>query len=385
MFILSKKQLKQLFALLKQEAFSLIGPVVKDGVISYEEVPVLEELASSVQDKQSPAFYSLKKTNKPYFFSYANGFSSLKKFFFPAQRELFSLKRDKNKRFNIFYPDKPNKKLAFFGIKPCDLAALVVQDKIFMEGDYQDIYYQNLRKNSFIVVANCTHPSENCFCTSFNTGPAVKNKESLDISLTEILEADKHYFIAEAFSERAREYFRKLKVPLAKEKDKKMFNKTIEKSARKIKKRVNEEEIKKFFPLSYENYYWREIGKRCLGCGNCTLVCPSCFCSTVLEKSNIGATEAERVKVWDSCFNVEFSYIHPAAVRKNIYSRYRQWLMHKFFNWYKQFKTSGCVGCGRCISWCPVGIDVRDEVNNIILKTQVESIVRDIEAGTVNR
>jgi sulfhydrogenase subunit beta (sulfur reductase) len=107
---------------------------------------------------------------------------------------------------------------------------------------------------------------------------------------------------------------------------------------------------------------WDDVAARCLTCANCTMVCPTCFCTTVEDHTDLTGQTAERVRRWDSCFTLDFSYIHGGSVRTETKSRYRQWMTHKLASWIDQFGTSGCVGCGRCITWCPVGIDITAEV-----------------------
>jgi formate hydrogenlyase subunit 6/NADH:ubiquinone oxidoreductase subunit I len=136
--------------------------------------------------------------------------------------------------------------------------------------------------------------------------------------------------------------------------------------------------------LLYENFEhprWDNVAARCLSCANCTMVCPTCFCTTVEDVSDISGNHAERWRRWDSCFTQSFSYIHGGSVRTSAKSRYRQWMTHKLASWTDQFGTSGCVGCGRCITWCPVGIDITEEVRAIR-----ESIVHPTPAskGDIN-
>jgi sulfhydrogenase subunit beta (sulfur reductase) len=107
---------------------------------------------------------------------------------------------------------------------------------------------------------------------------------------------------------------------------------------------------------------WDDVAKRCLSCTNCTMVCPTCFCSTVNEVNDLAGEKTTRERVWESCFNEEHSHTAGGAVHPTTKSRYRQWLTHKLATWIDQFGTSGCVGCGRCITWCPVGIDITEEV-----------------------
>ena len=107
---------------------------------------------------------------------------------------------------------------------------------------------------------------------------------------------------------------------------------------------------------------WDDVAARCLTCGNCTLACPTCFCTSVEDSSDLTGEHAERWELWDSCFDLDFSYLHGGSVRTSPKSRYRQWLTHKLGTWHDQFGSSGCVGCGRCIVWCPAGIDLTEEV-----------------------
>jgi ferredoxin len=116
--------------------------------------------------------------------------------------------------------------------------------------------------------------------------------------------------------------------------------------------------------LLYQNFEhprWDEIAARCLSCGNCTMVCPTCFCTNVEDVSDVTGHRAERWRRWDSCFTMSFSYIHGGSVRTSAKARFRQWMTHKLASWIDQFGTTGCVGCGRCIAWCPVGIDLTEE------------------------
>ena len=107
---------------------------------------------------------------------------------------------------------------------------------------------------------------------------------------------------------------------------------------------------------------WNEVASRCLSCGNCTMVCPTCFCSSVQEVADLAGDEVTRERHWASCFTLEHSQIHGENPRPTTAAQYRQWLTHKLAGWIDQFGSSGCTGCGRCITWCPVGIDLTEEV-----------------------
>ena len=136
---------------------------------------------------------------------------------------------------------------------------------------------------------------------------------------------------------------------------------------------MNTEDIKNLLYRNYENPRWKDVASRCLTCANCTLVCPTCFCSTVEDTTDLTGDHAERWRSWDSCFNLGHSYVHGGTLRTSPLSRYRQWMTHKLASWQDQFDTSGCVGCGRCITWCPVGIDITEEVKAIRASEEVKS------------
>jgi ferredoxin len=119
--------------------------------------------------------------------------------------------------------------------------------------------------------------------------------------------------------------------------------------------------IKDLLYDNFEHPRWDDVASRCLTCGNCTMVCPTCFCFSITEVTDLAGLQAEQQRSWDSCFTVEHSNLHGGPVRVSGRSRYRQWMTHKLATWIDQFGTSGCVGCGRCITWCPVGIDITEE------------------------
>jgi ferredoxin len=114
-----------------------------------------------------------------------------------------------------------------------------------------------------------------------------------------------------------------------------------------------------------EHPRWQDAARRCLTCGNCTMACPTCFCTDVADVTDLASKSASRIRRWDSCFNLSFSYIHGGPLRRSASARYRHWMTHKLASWFDQFGTSGCVGCGRCITWCPAGIDITEEARAI--------------------
>ena len=140
---------------------------------------------------------------------------------------------------------------------------------------------------------------------------------------------------------------------------------TARKVAEQMGRELETDGLRELLERNREHPRWDEVSERCLTCGNCTMVCPTCFCTSVEDVTDLTGEEAERWREWDSCFSLDFSYVVGGSVRSSSRSRYRQWMTHKLGTWWDQFGSSGCVGCGRCITWCPVGIDVTEELANL--------------------
>jgi ferredoxin len=261
--------------------------------------------------------------------------------------------------FEIETPSRSQPKFAFLGVRACEIAAIAVQDKVFQDGPYRDEGYAARRGNTFIVAVNCSVAGGTCFCVSMQTGPKVSR--GFDLALTELISGSTHEFLAEAGSEAGAALLNKLPSRSAKDADIAAAQAVVERTASQMGRSLETDGIKELLQSNLRHPRWDETAQRCLTCGNCTMVCPTCFCTTVEDRSDLAGTEAERVRLWDSCFTLDFSYIHGGSVRNSASSRYRQWMTHKLANWYDQFGTSGCVGCGRCITWCPVGIDITEE------------------------
>jgi formate hydrogenlyase subunit 6/NADH:ubiquinone oxidoreductase subunit I len=252
---------------------------------------------------------------------------------------------------------------AFIGVRACELHAIKIQDKVFMGGAHQDPVYAGRRADNFIVAVNCGQAAKTCFCTSMNTGPKVG--EDYDLCLTEIIDKDNHYFVAEAGTQKGAEVLADIPSRPAEKNDINAAAACTEKAEAAMGRAIDISDVKDLLTRNYDNARWDALEKRCLSCGNCTIACPTCFCSKVEDTTDLIGEHAQRWKSWDSCFTMDFSYIHGGSVRFSIKSRYRQWLTHKLATWFDQFGSSGCVGCGRCITWCPVGIDLTEEVKAI--------------------
>jgi ferredoxin len=219
--------------------------------------------------------------------------------------------------------------------------------------------YEARRRDAFIVAVNCGKAGGTCFCVSMGTGPRADS--GFDLALTELYEGGEHRFLVEVGSTRGGDVLEELPHREAEEEDEAAARAVVERTAESMGRSLDTDDIKGLLYGNLEHPRWDEVSERCLTCGNCTMVCPTCFCSTVEDVTDLAGTEAERTRVWDSCFTLDHSYMHGGSVRNSGRTRYRQWMTHKLASWIDQFGSSGCVGCGRCITWCPVAIDITEE------------------------
>jgi sulfhydrogenase subunit beta (sulfur reductase) len=358
--VIDSSSLNLIFQALVKNDYKLIGPVVHNNCIIYDEISSVSDLPVAVTDEQDKAYYRIKKNDRDSFFYYNTSPYSWKKFLFPTNLKLWEADKVNNSGFEIKKNEPEIPSYAFIGVKSCELDAIMVQDKVFLKGEYIDTYYQKVREKAFIISTNCTKANKTCFCVSMKTGP--KATIGFDISMTEVFDASHHYFVLHSGSEKGNAILADIPSVDANE-----FNLSEEiraiKNAEKQIRAIDTNHVKNILYKNIDNEKWDEIAKRCLSCANCTLVCPTCFCNTVEDVTDLKGDHAERWRRWDSCFNLEYAKVAGGNFRTSAKARYRQWLTHKFASWIDQFDTSGCVGCGRCITWCPVEIDVTEEIN----------------------
>jgi ferredoxin len=255
---------------------------------------------------------------------------------------------------------EPAAKMAFIAARSCDLAAIAIQDKVFLGGPFADPHYRARRNGNFIVAVNCGQAAGTCFCVSMGTGP--KARSGFDLALTEIMDGGDHRFLMEIGSEEGRSILAEVPMRAAEDADRQAGEAVVARTADNMGRHMPTDGIRELLLDNLEHPRWDAVAERCLSCGNCTMMCPTCFCTSVEDSTDLTGNVAERSRRWDSCFTMDFSYIHGGSVRASTRSRYRQWITHKLATWYDQFGTSGCVGCGRCVTWCPVGIDITEEV-----------------------
>jgi ferredoxin len=361
--VLRPQALNRILDFLINDKYRTIGPRIENGAIGLDEIQSVDDLPIGWRDVQTAGTYRLEKSNGNRLFGYVLGPQSWKKYLYPPNVRLWQGRRNKT-GFKISSENPTAPPYAFFGVRPCELHAMSILDTVLDSRDFFDPVYALRRKKVFIVAVNCCLPGGNCFCVAMNTGPAAKT--GYDIVLTEVQNPDAHFFIAGAGSNRGKKMLAAVGQRKATAEEIKMAEDAIAHATDQMARSVDPSHLRSIFSERFEHPRWNELAKKCLACGNCTLVCPTCFCHTVEDSTSLSGDTTERWRRWDSCFTQDFSYMHGGSVRSSVKSRYRQWLTHKLSTWVEQFGTSGCVGCGRCITWCPVGIDIRQEANTIL-------------------
>jgi Fe-S-cluster-containing hydrogenase component 2 len=355
---MEKSELAQLVSLLKSDGYTVVGPTIQQEAIVYAEIESASQLPVGWSDQQQPGSYRLRRSENESYFEFNVGPHSWKQFFFPPRLTVEQAQhRDGGWEFSR--PEPTPVRYALLGVRACELAAIAVQDRVMMEGPYVDREYAARRQSALIIAVNCTVAADTCFCTSMNTGPRCGG--GFDLALTETESG----FVLEVGSEAGRKIAAQLSHRQASPLALQAADRLRQRAEDQISRHLNTEGIRDLLLQNLEHPRWDEVASRCLSCANCTMVCPTCFCSSVGDVSDLTGDQVDRVRTWDSCFNVDFAYTAGGTVRNSIRSRYRQWLTHKLASWHDQFDTSGCVGCGRCITWCPVGIDLTEEVEAI--------------------
>lgn len=351
---LPKADFQRLLDLLWQ-SYRVIGPTVSQEAIVFDEVRSIEDLPRGWTDEQRGGHYRLKRRDDDRWFGFNVGPHSWKQFLFPPHLTVAAAERTESGWQMRDVPDD-GRPMAFLGARACDLAAVAVQDRTFMHDQYADPVYRRRRTGALFIAVNCAQAASTCFCTSMNTGPRCTS--GFDVALTELDDG----FVVEVGSDRGDALIERLSLPGTDDPQLSLAESERQRAVDQIRKRLDTTDIRDLLLGNLEHARWDEVAERCLSCTNCTMVCPTCFCHSVKEVADLSGERVERQRQWDSCFNFDFSYMNGGSVRNTIRSRYRQWLTHKLASWIDQFDVSGCVGCGRCITWCPVGIDLTEEV-----------------------
>ena len=368
--VVQAADLQYLFDALKKRGFQILGPHLRDGAIMYDEIHSVSDLPAGWTDEQEAGTYRLKRRDDTALFGYNVGPDSWKKHLHPPVVRLWHATKGEDGVQLTDDTPQPTKR-AFIGVRACELNAMAIQDRVFLGDKFVDSQYASRREGLFIVALNCGQAGATCFCASIGTGP--RADKGFDLSLTEVLRTGQHYFVVEAGSPEGSEVLAEVPHTTASTQQAETADHVVSETAQQMGRKLNTVGLKELLYANTDSPQWEQIAQRCLTCGNCTMVCPTCFCTTVEDVTDLAGQTAERVRKWDSCFTLGFSYIHGGSVRVSPRSRYRQWMTHKLATWQDQFDTSGCVGCGRCITWCPVGIDITEEASKMRQETSSEA------------
>jgi ferredoxin len=358
--------LRALFEALVTDGYHVIGPAVQDGAIVLRELSSAAELPFGWGVRLEPGGYRLRRRDDDAAFGHAAGPQSWKRFLHPPREKLWSATRTAN-GVEVTEDAGEPPRYAFLGVRPCDLRAIEIQDRVLGQPGSR---YAHRRAAAFVIAVNCTEPGETCFCTSMGTGPGA-GESGYDLALTELADDGAHRFVIDIGSERGAGVLGRIPSEPAPAATVRRARSAVKGAADRMGRQMDASGLRELMAGSHGAARWDDVAARCLTCGNCTMACPTCFCTAVEDTTDLTGEHAERWERWDSCFDLDFSYLHGGSVRSSAKSRYRQWLTHKLGTWHDQFGTSGCVGCGRCIVWCPVGIDLTEEVK--ALRAEEES------------
>ena len=357
--ILTVQGLDRLIAALWADGREVIGPTPQGGAVCLGPVRSVHDLPAGLTDEQAPGRYRLVPRGDDALFGFNAGPHAYKRSLLLPEVTLVRLRKSADD-IQVTAGPPPAKKLAFLGARACDLAALGIHDRVLAEGPHADADYAARRADVFLVAVQCGQAGGTCFCVSMGTGP--KATSGFDLALTEIL-GDPHRFVVEVGSPAGAALLARLdpSPSPAPPGDVAEAEAIVQRTATQMGRTLDTHGLRERLQANPEHPRWAEVATRCLGCTNCTMVCPTCFCTTVEDHTDLTGTEAERTRRYDSCFSEQFAYVHGGTVRPSLSARYRQWLTHKLSTWHDQFGTTGCVGCGRCITFCPVGIDITEE------------------------
>ncbi len=352
--------LQQLVSTLIDRGYRVVGPTLTDTAIELGELTSAQDLPQGWGVDVGPGHYRLRRRDDDAVFGHSAGPQSWKQFLHPQRRRLWSS--------DSGGADEEVPRYAFLGVRGCDLAAIAVLNGVLGKGAHPDSEFTGRLSRIFVVAVNCTEPGGLCFCASMGTGPEVG--PGYDLALTERAGTgpggpERHY-VVEVGSDEGAEVLAALGPRDATGDEVDDARTAVRDAAGRMGRQMPAGDLRELLITSRESPHWQEVADRCLTCGNCTMVCPTCFCTSVEDTTDLTGEHAERWSHWASCFELDFTFVHgEGSVRHSAPSRYRHWLTHKLGTWHDQFGTSGCVGCGRCIAWCPTGIDITEEMSTL--------------------
>ncbi|GHH82850.1 4Fe-4S ferredoxin [Streptomyces sulfonofaciens] len=359
--VLDRDGLDGLIVLLAARGRTVIGPTVRDGAIVLAEISAGGDLPYGWGVDLEAGRYRLRPRTDGAAFAHSAGPQSWKTFLHPQRERQWTARTGPDGVPLVTEDDTPPPSYAFLGVRPCDLRAIQVQDRVLTDGPHTDPRYRRRRERAFLVVVECTEPGATCFCVSMGTGPAADR--GYDLALTEVVDDGGHRFLARSASDEGSAVLAELPTRPADDGLRAAAREGVAQAAGRMGRAMPDVDLRVLMHETLTADRWNDVTARCLTCGNCTMVCPTCFCTTAEDVTDLTGEHTERWRRWESCYDLEFTHLQNGPVRASALSRYRQWATHKLGTWYDQFGSSGCVGCGRCIVWCPTGIDITEEAH----------------------
>lgn len=348
-FLGDMESLEKLILALKSRGLAVLAYKLQGDLPVFGEVGSLRDILVEYSDLQSPGSYKLVKDMRGFF---RHSQYSPKYFLHPPIQDVYEVSDD----FNIAQTRTNPVPTALFGIKPCDLAAIEVLDKIL---ECDDVYQARRSSIAYIIVEECVEPGGTCFCGSVGAGPSVT--KGYDVAYTRL--DDKVLF--KVGSSKGMELIEKLGLAKAPEKLLRKYEELLVDAKRKASRLPPLETIAKALEdVAPAEEFWRYVSARCVGCTNCNMVCPTCFCTEFVDYANLTGN-ARRERQWFGCLSYTYGQVAGQHFRPELLMRYRHFVLHKFVFYQKQIGLPGCVGCGRCITWCPMGIDLREVVSRV--------------------
>jgi ferredoxin len=338
----------------------VLGPRVASGAIELGPIAAAAELPIGVTEEQDGGMYALADRGDQALFGFSTGPQSWKRYLHPPVLQLWRSRRDEAGNLKVEAEPEEAPPRAFLGVRSCDLHAFAALDDALLKIEHPDEGYRARRESTLIVALNCSEAGGTCFCLSTGTGPRARS--GYDLAMTEVIGPDGHYFVIGSGSAEGEQILTTLPTTGASNGELERAESIIAETSASMGRELQTEGLPDLLGRNLEHPRWDEVAERCLSCGNCTSVCPTCFCTDVEDVVDLSGEASEHRRRWDSCFTLGFTHLHDGSVRNSVGSRYRQWMTHKLATWNEQFDhSSGCVGCGRCITWCPVAIDITEE------------------------
>jgi sulfhydrogenase subunit beta (sulfur reductase) len=333
--------------LIKKEALAGIAKKVAEEFLVW----------APVKKEDNVLFVPLGKDVEP-FFAYLNSKNAPKNVFFPHTETMMKYTRTP-KGMVLSAEENKADAAVLFGVRPCDARSFALLDMLFDQDKYKDEYYINKRNNTTVIALACVQPPyATCFCTSVDGEPV--DDKGADILLTDIGGNYLVEFVTPK-GEKLAKYFGDGKADAAADAKKK---EVAEKAKQAISSKIPAHEVKPILDKNFEHPFWATVHGKCLACGTCTYMCPTCHCFDISDEAK--GSDGVRIRSWDSCmfplFTKETSGHNPRLSQKE---RWRQRVMHKFKYYVDNFGAIACVGCGRCVMSCPVNLDIRKVIEDI--------------------